>query len=242
MTDIQLSIVIPCRNEQDTIADAIASAQRVIKQNDLAGEVIVADNNSTDQSSVIAIQNNAIVVEVPAAGYGNALKGGIEASRGEFIVMGDADGSYNFADAARLLAEYRKGHAFVVGCRLPAGGGTIEEGAMPLLHRWIGNPALTFLARFLFRLKTNDIYCGLRGFSRKHYDQLQLEESGMEFAVEMIVKSALMGLPIKEIPITLSRDGRTNARSHLQTFPDGWRTMLFLLSTWFSSRRQKPNQ
>jgi len=226
---IELSIVIPCRNEEDTLADVLATAEAAIAQDQLRAEIIVADNGSTDRSKEIAAATSARVIDVPEPGYGNALMGGIEQSRGEFILMGDADGSYDFGESVRFLEQYRKGYSLVLGCRLPSGGGVIVPGAMPPLHQWVGNPLLSALARLLFPIAINDIYCGLRGFSRKHFEIMNLKRTGMEFAVEMIVVTARLKAPTIEIPITLRKDGRVNTRSHLRTFRDGFRTIAFLL-------------
>lgn len=196
----------------------------------IAGEVVVADNGSSDLSREKAAEAGARVVPVARRGYGAALMAGIEASAGRYIIMGDADGSYDFSEIPRLHIALRAGHDLVQGCRLPKGGGRIEPGAMPPLHRWVGNPGLSRLARWMFKTPVNDVYCGLRGFSRSLYERLNLRCTGMEFATEMIIKSALHRAPTTEVPITLRRDGRGGRPSHLRTFHDGWRTLrLFLL-------------
>ncbi len=225
----EISVVIPCLNEADTLEDCIRRAQTGIEEAGVPGEVIVADNGSTDASIEIAERCGARVEHVPVPGYGSALMGGIAAAKGGFVVMGDADGSYDFLQIPRFWAKHKEGFELVQGCRLPAGGGTVEKGAMPWLHRWVGNPALTFLARRMFRIPIHDIYCGLRGFSKELYDRLGQRCTGMEFAVEMIIKSSLTRAKIAEIPITLHPDGRVSHAPHLRTFRDGWRTLRYFL-------------
>lgn len=225
----ELSVVIPCLNEADTLEACIAAAQDGIRRAGCRGEVIVADNGSVDESVQIAQRMGARVIPVEARGYGSALMGGIEAAQGRFIVMGDADGSYDFREIPNFLEKLRAGDDLVQGCRLPAGGGTVLPGAMPFLHRWFGNPMFTFLARRMFRTPIHDIYCGLRGFTRELYDRLDQRCTGMEFATEMVLKSSLRKEKISEIPITLHPDGRKTHAPHLKTFRDGWRTLRFFL-------------
>jgi len=222
-----VSIVMPCLNEVDTLEVCIAKANRAMASID--GEIIVADNGSHDGSPAIAQQFGARVIHVEAKGYGHALMGGIEAARGRFIIMGDADDSYDFAEIPNFVAKLREGFDLVQGCRFPSGGGRIEPGAMPFLHRWIGNPLLSLLARRMFGEGVQDIYCGMRGFTRELYDSLDLRCTGMEFATEMIVRSTMTGAKIAEIPITLHPDGRRSHARHLKTFRDGWRTLRFFL-------------
>jgi glycosyltransferase involved in cell wall biosynthesis len=226
---IEVSVVLPCLNEADTIGTCIRKAQRALEDHQLAGEVIVADNGSTDGSAAIAAGLGARVVHVAARGYGHALMGGIAAARGRFIIMGDADDSYDFGDIPRFVERLRQGFDLVQGCRLPRGGGQILPGAMPFLHRWLGNPLFSFLARRMFGTPVSDIYCGLRGFTRDAYQRLGLRCTGMEFATEMIIKSSLVGEKVTEIPITLHPDGRKSHPPHLRTFRDGWRTLRFFL-------------
>ena len=226
---IELSVVIPCLNEADTLADCIEKAQRAMRNDRIVGEVVVADNGSTDGSIEIARRLGARVVAVHARGYGNALMGGIAAAAGEFIIMGDADGSYDFAEIPRFLEKLRAGNDLVQGCRLPSGGGTVASGAMPLLHRWLGNPLFSMLARRWFKSPFHDIYCGMRGFRNSHYERLQQRCTGMEFATEMIIKSSLLACKTAEVPITLHPDGRKVHAPHLKTFRDGWRTLRFFL-------------
>jgi glycosyltransferase involved in cell wall biosynthesis len=224
-----VSVVIPCLNEHETVATCVRKALAALDMAGIDGEVIVADNGSTDGSVDLAQSAGARIVPVSAKGYGNALMGGISAARGRFIVMGDADDSYDFLEVPRFVSQLQDGADLVQGCRLPGGGGTIKKGAMPWLHRWFGNPALTFLARLMFHVPVHDIYCGMRGFSRGMFQRLNLRCTGMEFATEMIIKASLFGERIAEVPITLSPDGRVTGKKHLRTFRDGWRTLRFFL-------------
>ena len=227
--DLELSIVMPCLNEADTLETCIRKALRGMDDHQILGEVIVADNGSDDGSQEIALRNGARVVPVPARGYGNALMGGIAAARGRYVLMADADDSYDLLDAPKFLEKLREGFALVQGCRLPSGGGTVLPGAMPALHRWLGNPVLSYLARTMFYAPIHDVYCGMRGFSKEFYDRLDLRCTGMEFATEMIIKASLYGEKIAEVPITLHPDGRKSHPPHLRTFRDGWRTLRFFL-------------
>ena len=229
LTVPELSIVMPCLNEAETIGTCIQKAQAFLHQYEVLGEIVVADNGSTDGSQEIARLMGARVVHVEAKGYGNALMGGITAARGRYIIMGDADESYDFLDLRRFLDKLREGHDLVMGCRLPWGGGTVKPGAMPFLHRWWGNPMFTIMARQWFGAPINDIYCGLRGFSKALFQRLNLRCTGMEFATEMIIKSSLYQEKIAEVPITLHPDGRKAHPPHLKTYRDGWRTLRFFL-------------
>ena len=228
-TFIELSIVMPCLNEADTLASCIEKAQRALSSSAIAGEVIVADNGSSDESPVIASRLGARVVHVKAKGYGNALMGGIATAKGKYVIMGDADDSYDFLEIPKFLERLRQGYDLVQGCRLPAGGGRIMPGAMPFSHRWWGNPMFSFMAQRWFNAPIHDVYCGLRGFTRDLYDDLNLRCTGMEFATEMIIKASLNRKKISEVPITLHQDGRTSHAPHLKTYRDGWRTLRFLL-------------
>jgi len=226
---VEVSVVMPCLDEHETVGVCVQKAVGALTQSGLTGEVIVADNGSTDGSVEIAESLGARVVGVQERGYGHALRGGIQAARGRYVIMGDADDSYDFRDVPRFVGELRKGYDLVQGCRLPSGGGTVLPGAMPWLHRWLGNPVLSWLARLMFRTPIRDIYCGMRGFTRASFDALDLQSTGMEFATEMIIKASLFGQRIHQIPITLSPDGRRSRRPHLRTFRDGWRTLRFFL-------------
>jgi glycosyltransferase involved in cell wall biosynthesis len=220
---------MPCLNEADTLATCIRKAQRAFADAHIAGEVVVADNGSDDGSIAIAEELGARVVHAEQRGYGSALMAGIAAARGHFVLMGDADDSYDFLEIPKFVAALRDGAELVQGCRLPAGGGTVLPGAMPPLHRWFGNPLLSALARLMFRVPVTDAYCGMRAFTRELYDRLDQRCTGMEFATEMIIKSSQHGARISEVPITLHPDGRKSHGPHLRTFRDGWRTLRFFL-------------
>lgn len=223
--DVELSIVMPCLNEAETLGWCIESAQRAIVENGIRGEVIIADNGSTDGSQEIAARLGARVVEVVERGYGSALMGGIAAARGRYVVMGDADASYDFAHVPRFLEALRRGAELVMGNRFSGG---IRRGAMPFLHRYLGNPVLSAFGRLLFGIPCGDFYCGLRAFDRERIVGLDLRTTGMEFASEMVVKAGLHHLRIQEVPTTLAPDGR-NRPPHLRTWRDGWRGLRFLL-------------
>ena len=228
--EIEFSIVIPCLNEAETLAICVTKALRAMTENKISGEVIVADNGSTDGCQEIATKLGARVVNVTAKGYGSALMGGIAAAKGKYILMGDADDSYDFLEAPKFLAKLREGFDLVQGCRLPSGGGTVAPGAMPWSHRWIGNPGFSFMARWMFHAPIHDAYCGLRAFTKEFYNRLDQRCTGMEFATEMILKSGLSRVKTAEVPITLHKDGRITQRPHLRTIRDGWRTLrLYLL-------------
>jgi glycosyltransferase involved in cell wall biosynthesis len=220
---------MPCLNEADTLAACIEKAERALRDNGIVGEIVIADNGSNDGSPAIAERLGARVVPVARKGYGSALMGGISTARGKYVIMGDADDSYDFGETPRFVEKLRQGYALVQGCRLPAGGGTVLPGAMPPLHRWFGNPLFSKLARLWFRAPVHDINCGMRGFSRELYDSLDQRCTGMEFATEMIIKASLRKDRIAELPITLHPDGRRSHPPHLKTFRDGWRTLRFYM-------------
>lgn len=227
---VDISVVIPCLNEAETLGLCIDKALRALKETEMRGEVIVADNGSTDGSQGIARSSGARVVDVAERGYGSALMHGIEAAKGRFIVMGDADDSYDFGEIPALIEPLLEGHSLVQGCRLPSGGGQILPGAMPFLHRYWGNPMFSALARKWFGARVHDIYCGLRAFTKDLYSSLDMRCLGMEFATEMIIKASLRDEAVAEVPITLHPDGRSAHTPHLRTFRDGWRTLrLFLM-------------
>ena len=224
--DIELSIVMPCLNEAETLRTCIVKAQRSLKKHSISGEVIVADNGSTDGSQAIAAEMGARVVHIEAKGYGSALMGGISAADGMYIIMGDADDSYDFSNLDGFIQKLREGYDLVMGNRFKGG---IKPGAMPPLHRYFGNPVLTGIARLLFwHPPCRDFHCGLRGFSRSAALKMDLQTTGMEFASEMIVKAILHKMRITEVPTVLSPDGR-NRPPHMRSWRDGWRHLRFLL-------------
>jgi glycosyltransferase involved in cell wall biosynthesis len=225
----ELSVVIPCLNEAETIEIVLREAAAALKSSGISGEIVVGDNGSTDGSQEIATRNGARVIAVPTRGYGSALMGAIEASRGKYIIMGDADASYDFGTLAAFTAKLRSGADLVMGCRLPSGGGTVMPGAMPFLHRWWGNPMFSWMVRTWFKAPIHDVHCGLRAFTRSLYDKLGLRCTGMEFASEMVIKTALASVNIAEVPITLRPDQRKTRGAHLRTFRDGWRHLRFYL-------------
>ena len=227
--DIELSVVMPCLNEADTLEVCIGKAQKAMREIGIRGEVVIADNGSTDGSISIANRLGARVVNIAERGYGAALRGGIEAAYGKYVIMGDADDSYDFLDIPKFVEKLRAGNELVMGCRLPGGGGKILPGAMPQLHRWWGNPMFSAMVRKMFKAPIHDVYCGLRGFTRELYDRLDLRCTGMEFATEMVIKSSLFREKIAEVPITLHPDGRKAHAPHLKTFSDGWRTLRFFM-------------
>jgi glycosyltransferase involved in cell wall biosynthesis len=222
---IEVSIVMPCLNEVETLAACIGKAREAIDQGGWSAEIIVADNGSTDGSQVIARELGARVVDVSRKGYGSALIGGIDAAGGRYIVMGDADDSYDFRAIGPLIDRLRDGYDLVVGNRFTGG---IKPGAMPFSHRWLGNPVLSTLNRIFFHAPVGDTHCGLRAFTTSAYKRMRLRATGMEFASEMVVKASLKGMRITEVPVVLYPDGRTRA-PHLRTWRDGWRHLRFML-------------
>ena len=222
---IELSILMPCLNEAETLAICIKKAQKALEDLNVNGEVVIADNGSTDGSPEIAASLGARVVQVAEKGYGSALLGGIKAARGKYIIMGDADDSYDFTNLGPFLEKLRAGYELVMGNRFKGG---IAPRAMPPLHRYLGNPVLTSMGRLFFRSPCGDFHCGLRGFSKAAIQRLDLRTTGMEFASETVVKASLHGLRITEVPTTLSVDGRSRP-PHLNTWRDGWRHLRFLL-------------
>jgi hypothetical protein len=224
--EIEVSFVLPCLNEAETLEGCLLEARRCIEDHGLAAEIVVADNGSNDGSQEIARRLGARVVPVAERGYGAALMGGFDAARGRFLVMGDADLSYDFREAIRLVERLRDGAQLVMGSRFL---GRIEPGAMPWLHRRVGNPVLSWLGRRLFHTPVSDFHCGLRAFTRQAYEQMGLRTTGMEFASELVVKAAVRRMRIDEVPITLRPDGRSRP-PHLRRWRDGWRHLRFLLT------------
>ena len=224
-TTPEITLVMPCLNEARSLAACIGEASAAIAQAGISGEIVIADNGSTDGSPAIAAQLGARVVNVVERGYGNALRGGIAAARGRFIVMGDADGSYDFSQLPRFVEKLRGGSDLVMGNRFLGG---IEPGAMPWKNRYIGNPVLSFIGRLFFPSKLGDFHCGLRAFSVDAYRRMNLRTTGMEFASEMVIKSIVLGLRVTEVPTTLRPDGRRRP-PHLRPWRDGWRHLRFML-------------
>jgi glycosyltransferase involved in cell wall biosynthesis len=222
---VELTVVMPCLNEAETVATCVRKAVGFLREHDIDGEVLVADNGSTDGSQQLAIDAGARVVPVSEKGYGNALMGGIVAARGQFIIMGDADDSYDFTNLMPFIEQLRDGADLVMGNRFKGG---IEPGAMPPLHRYLGNPVLSFIGRLFFGSKIGDFHCGLRGFRRDSVMKLGLQATGMEFASELVVKATINSQRITEVPTTLAKDGRSRP-PHLHTWRDGWRHLRFLL-------------
>lgn len=226
MNDYTLTLLMPCLNEELTIETCIKQAKSSLEKSGLKGEILIADNGSTDRSIEIAQNCGARVVAVAERGYGAALIGGIEAADTDFIIMGDADGSYAWDDLGQMIDTLIAGSDLVMGNRFQGG---IEDGAMPMLNRYLGNPVLSLLGRFLYRLNIGDFHCGLRGFRRDSIKRLHLSSPGMEFASEMVVKAGLAKLDIREVPTVLRKDGRDRP-PHLRPFRDGWRHLRFLLT------------
>jgi glycosyltransferase involved in cell wall biosynthesis len=224
----EISIVMPCLNEAQTLAKCILKAQKAIHQSGLSAEIIVADNGSTDGSQEIAAQHGVRVVHATEKGYGAALMAGISAAKGAFIIMGDADDSYDFTQIYPFIQKLREGYDLVNGCRLPKGGGKIMPDAMPWKHRWIGNPVLSAIGKLFFHSPLSDFHCGLRGFRRASFEKMELRTTGMEFASEMIIKTTLKDMRVAEVPITLYKDGRSRP-PHLRSWRDGWRHLRFML-------------
>jgi len=225
---VELTIVMPCLNEAETIASCVQKAKLGLERAGVRGEILIADNGSTDGSQAIAEKLGARVVPVKEKGYGNALRGGFQAAYGKWIIMGDADDSYDFSKIEGFVEKFRAGYDLVMGCRLPIGGGTVAPGAMPWKNRWIGNPILSFIGNLFFHSPAHDFHCGLRGFTKTAYAAMDLKTTGMEFASEMVIKATLKGLKISEVPITLHKDGRSRP-PHLKPWRDGWRHLRFML-------------
>ena len=231
MAAIEVSVIIPCLNEEKTLPACIETAQKAMHKAGISGEVIISDNGSTDRSVAVAMKNGARVVHATRKGYGNAIICGMRAGQGKFLIMGDGDGSYDFNDIPKFISALREGADFVIGSRLK---GNIHPGAMPFLNRYLGTPVLTFLSNLFFRSRISDINCGLRALTKKAFDSLRLRAGGMELASEMVIKASLLGLKIVEIPTPLFPDTRDRP-PHLRPFRDGWRHLRFLLlftPTW----------
>lgn len=222
---IEVSVVLPCLNEHETVGICVSKAKATLETAGITGEVIVADNGSTDGSIAIAQSAGARVVHVEQRGYGSALKGGIQAARGVYVLMADSDDSYDFRHIPRFVEQLRTGSDLVMGNRFRGG---IQDGAMPFLHRYLGNPLLTAVGRVFFHSPCRDFHCGLRAFRKDSYQRMDVRSTGMEFASEMVVKASLLQMKVSEVPTTLSPDGRSHP-PHLRTWHDGWRHLRFLL-------------
>jgi glycosyltransferase involved in cell wall biosynthesis len=225
LIDIELTVVMPCLNEEATVQLCIWKARTFMYENNISGEVIIADNGSTDNSIELAVKAGARVINISEKGYGAALTGGINAARGKYIIMADSDDSYDFLCLLPFIEKLRAGYDFVFGNRFKE---KIASNAMPFLHKYLGNPVLTFIGKWFFKSELGDFHCGLRGFSKDAFHSLELQTTGMEFASEMIVKATLNRSKITEVPVKLHPDGRSG-KSHLNTWNDGWRHLRFLL-------------
>ncbi len=219
---------MPCLNEAETLARCIEKAKAGLQESGVPGEILIADNGSTDGSQAIAEKLGARLVVVKEKGYGSALIGGCRAALGKYILMGDADDSYDFSEAGRFVKKLDEGFDVVMGCRLPVGGGSILPGAMPWKNRWLGNPTLSFVGRLFFKCPAHDFHCGLRGFTKEAFEKMDLQTTGMEFASEMVIKATLKKMRISEVPVTLRKDGRSRP-PHLKPWRDGWRHLRFML-------------
>jgi glycosyltransferase involved in cell wall biosynthesis len=226
---MELSIVMPCLNEGETLGLCIKKIKKNLKILNISSEIIVADNGSSDQSILIANKQKVKIVHVKKKGYGSALKLGIFHAKGKYILFADADCSYDFNLIPKFYKEISKGYDLVQGCRLPKYGGKIKPGAMPILHRYLGNPFLSTVAKAFHQLPFNDIYCGMRIFRKKIYKNTKIVSDGMVFAIEHLIKTCLITKKVKEIPITLHKDKRIKNKSHLKTFSDGFESLKFLL-------------
>lgn len=222
---VELSIVLPCLNEELTVGICVAKAVGFLRKNNINGEVLVADNGSTDRSVEIATREGARVVHIDRKGYGSALRGGFEAAYGKYLIMADSDDSYDLVNLMPFLEKLREGYALVMGNRFKGG---IKKGAMPWHHRYIGNPILSFIGKLFFRSPANDFHCGLRGFTKEAIRSMDLQTTGMELASEIVIKASILGMKTCEVPTTLSPDGRDRP-PHLRSFRDGWRHLRFLL-------------
>lgn len=225
---IEVSVIMPCLNEAETLGRCIEKARVGFRKAGVIGEVVVADNGSTDGSIEIAEALGVTVQRISAKGYGHALRRGIEAARGRFILIGDSDDSYDFSEIGGFVVKLREGFDLVMGCRLPSGGGMIARGAMPWKNRWLGNPVLSTFGRVLFRTPIHDFHCGMRAFTREAFLKMDMRTAGMEFASEMVMKASIRKLRVAEVPITLHKDGRSRP-PHLRPWRDGWRHLRFML-------------
>ncbi len=232
---LEITILMPCLNEEGTIGICIEKARSFLEKSKTSGEILIADNGSNDASVKIAREKSARVITVAPRGYGSALVAGSKAAKGRYVIIGDCDDSYDFEQLEPFVLKLREGYDLVIGNRFL---GRIEDGAMPWLHRYIGNPLLSFIGRLLFSCRIGDFHCGLRGYNRESIDKLNLHTVGMEYASEMVVMAKLNGLKMAEVPIVYKKDGRTGP-SHLRSFRDGWRHMRYLFSTYLDVLKSK---
>ena len=233
---MELSIVLPCLNEADTLEKCILKAKSQINKNKIKGEIIISDNGSTDGSIEIARNNNVHIINVKEKGYGNAVRAGISAANGEYVLVADADDSYDLNEIPRFLKKAKMGFDLIQGCRFPSGGGNIEKNAMPISHRLFGNPFFTKISKLFYGLKYNDVYCGMKIIRKNFYNKLTFFSKGMIFCLEILIKFKVANARTDEIPITLYKDGRIKGSSHLKTVTDGIRTLKFILiccPKWF---------
>ncbi len=226
---MDISVVLPCLNEAETIRVCIEKAKKQINGLNINGEVIVADNGSSDNSIKIAKECDAKVIHVKEKGYGNAVKSGVKASSGKYILIADSDDSYDLNDLPRFYNKITEGYDLVQGCRLPGGGGGINKGAMPITHRLIGNPLFSFLTKYLHGTSFNDVYCGMKILKKDFYENINFFSGGMVFCLEILIKTKIMKAKVAELPITLHKDGRKLGKSHLRTISDGLQTLKFIL-------------
>ena len=226
---MEISVVLPCLNESETLAKCIKKAKKQIKNLNIKGEIIISDNGSNDGSIQIAKKLGAIVINVKKKGYGNVLRAGIKKAKGKFVLIADSDDSYNLNDLPKFYKKIKKGYDIVQGCRLPKGGGKIISGAMPITHRYIGNPLFSFLTKILYQIPFNDVYCGMKILRKDFFNNISFFSTGMVFCLEILIKSKINNAKMGELPITLFKDGRKIAKSHLKTISDGLKTLKFIM-------------
>ena len=226
---MELSVVLPCLNESETVAICIKKAKKQIQSLKIKAEIIVADNGSKDGSIKISKQLGAKVVNVKNKGYGNVLRAGIKVAKGKYILIADSDDSYNLNDLPKFYNRIKKGYDIVQGCRLPGGGGKVNKGAMPLTHKFIGNPLFSLLTKILYRIPFNDVYCGMKILRKEFFKKINFFSMGMVFCLEILIKSKINNAKMSELPITLFKDGRKIGKSHLRTISDGLKTLKFIM-------------
>ena len=226
---MEISVVLPCLNEVETLSICIKKAKKQIKNLKIRGEIIIADNGSTDGSLKIAKKLGAKIVNIRNKGYGNALRGGIKKAKGKYILIADSDDSYNLNDLPKFYKKIKQGYDIVQGCRLPAGGGKINKDAMPITHKYIGNPVFSLLTRILYKVPINDVYCGMKILKNSFFKKINFFSTGMVFCLEILIKSKINNAKISELPITLFKDGRKVGKSHLRTISDGLKTLKFIM-------------